>query len=769
MSEERLTHFMTNPVQLIAAQLLGLALLCSPGAWAQDEEEAGGIAAKRETVDATVFEEAALAEKYGEAIVALWNSLREAENPLEVFRTFRLGNVEAPEWKLNRRLPEKIFEFAHQTASSGAAYLKSYQIQTLVNQYIEEGYQIDQADFRQADFEIGPDGVARSLVRFELNVSGPSHTLYRRSFRGSAWVAWNKEPSDDDIHYPDTITFESFRMYRRTGKPGFASREWLDSGENNSPYSYILVEDLDLDGLPDVIFPRANLVYLNVGDFRFDPRPLVSNPLPSVTDSALLIDLDLDGRRDYVVNLRGVGVLVFEPHKKTGKFSSKPKTVFKTKTLFGATSLSAGDVNGDGLPDLFIGQNVEPYVRGILPIKYYDANDGLSSYLLLNQGNFKFRESIGKLIPAEKSKRRNRSSAIVDFDGDGVQDLALSSNFAGLDLFTGAGKGLFEDRTGEWASEAAMLGSTMSIADFNADGALDLFVGGAASEVGMRLTAMGASRPGYETGEAIRGEIAQGSRLWLGNSGGGFTRAEPQSPFSRAGAVWGSADLDFNNDGYPDLFLTNGYLSKAATVLDYDEIYWRHDVYDAETEDRIKLGVYLLKNGPGALINDDKRSWFPHQKNKLLANYGEEGFVDIAYLMDVSSELDSRATVAEDLNGDGKTDLIALTRDSVDEKAHLNIIENNLLRVGNWIGVQLKPAEKRSVVGARVRVIGDSFEAVKAHVFGASRNVQPSSLIRFGIGESDTVKAIEIIWSDGQTQRLEAPEINRYHSVIPGA
>ncbi len=428
----------------------------------------------------------------------------------------------------------------------------------------------------------------------------------------------------------------------------------------------------------------------------------------------------------------------------------------------------AGDINGDGLPDLFIGQNVEPYVRGILPLKFYDSNDSLASYLLINQGNLKFKEEIERSAVAEKSKRRNRSSVIVDLDGDGSQDLALNSNFAGIDLFSGDGKRLIQDRTSEWASDTALFGSTMSLADFNRDGVLDLFGGGQASYVGLRLAAMGATRPDYEAAEAARGEIAQGSRLWLGKSGGGFARSDEQDAFTRAGAVWGSSDLDFNNDGYPDLFLTNGYFSKSAT-RDYDELFWRHDVYDAEKENRVELAIFLNSEGPTKLLKDEERSWFPYQKNKLIANFGEEGFVDIAYLMGLSSDLDSQATVSEDLNGDGKADLIAVTKDSIDGKVFVNILENQMLSVGNWIGVQLKPVEKRSVIGAKVRVIGDSFEAVKAHVFGSARNVQPSSFIRFGIGKSDTIKAIEIIWADGQTQRLVAPEINRYHSIVPGA
>ncbi len=253
--------------------------------------------------------------------------------------------------------------------------------------------------------------------------------------------------------------------------------------------------------------------------------------------------------------------------------------------------MTAGDLNEDGFPDLFIGQNVEAYVRGLLPEPIFDSNDSLPSYLLVNQGGGKFREVTDKSGVSEKSKRRVRTSSIVDLDLDGQMELVMTSNFAGVDVFSGSDVSLLKDSTSEWLEEPELFGSSHVIADFNRDGRLDLFAAGWGSEVGRRMSMAGSQREGFEDIEAKRAIVSKGSRLWLGKNGGGFSLFEDQDVFTRAGFVWGSTDIDFNNDGYPDLYLNNGYVSKS-TSKNYDEIFWKHDVYDSKVEDKRELSLF---------------------------------------------------------------------------------------------------------------------------------------------------------------------------------
>ena len=66
----------------------------------------------------------------------------------------------------------------------------------MVNDFEQQGYELDQFDFRHSGFELQGNGIAISEIEFELNVSGPTHTLYRRSFRGIARIQWDPEADE---------------------------------------------------------------------------------------------------------------------------------------------------------------------------------------------------------------------------------------------------------------------------------------------------------------------------------------------------------------------------------------------------------------------------------------------------------------------------------------------------------------------------------------------------------------------------------------------
>ena len=278
---------------------------------------------------------------------------------------------------------------------------------------------------------------------------------------------------------------------------------------------------------------------------------------------------------------------------------------------------------------------------------------------------------------------------------------------------------------------------------------------------------MGSRREGFSESEAMRPVVSRGSRLWRGGDNG-FSLYDDGGVFARAGWVWGGIDIDFNNDGFLDLYLNNGNVSRK-TARNYDEIFWRHDVYDIEGEKARKdVFKFFSENDPTTYLSEDEYSWAPYQKNRLLANFGESGFVDIAYLMGGVPEVDGKAGLSEDFNLDGKPDLIVLDSDLVEEQLHVRILENDLVGVGNWIGVQLRPGPDHSVIGATTRVFGENYESARVNARGQIRNSQTSSFMRFGIGDLDSIDKIEITWSNGRVTELVNPAINQYHPVEAG-
>ena len=120
---------------------------------------------------------------------------------------------------------------------------------------------------------------------------------------------------------------------------------------------------------------------------------------------------------------------------KGGRFPFVGRPVRSIGKLTVPVSAAAGDIDGDGDLDLFIGQQKPGYVNGDIPTPYYDARDSFPSFMLRNDGQGNFTDITNVSGIGDKARRRNFSSTFVDLDDDGDLDLLLTSDFAGTDLF----------------------------------------------------------------------------------------------------------------------------------------------------------------------------------------------------------------------------------------------------------------------------------------------------------------------------------------------
>lgn len=664
--------------------------------------QAAAIERRERVVAQSIWAKEMEAQAHGRVVEDFWDAINAASNKLEVARTKAVG------------------------------------YEGFIDAIQRDGWRLTQVEFRHLAFG------ARSRFYFSAHLTN-AVSAGRAAAEGDVFVDWGTNRAIAKIDA------SAVKVKIREGEAPFKLSlvEAFENPLNGSSIDPLIVRDLNGDGLPEVILPAANRVYWRENG-RYARKEFCSPPLREIL-SGLIADFDGDGLDDFLyANFEGVFLM-------SGFRGPGVAACQRFDEFLGPRAMTCGDIDLDGDLDLFIGQYKGPFVGGTMPTPYYDANDGYPSYLLLNQGNGRFVEADA----GTKSRRRIYAASFVDLDGDSDLDLLTVSDFAGADVYRNDGKGQFENVTAAWLGEWHAFGMGHVFADFNNDGLLDFLMTGMTSATADRLEDMKLQRPLSRFDPSMRSRMAFGNRLYLGRSArdkSPFLEARAGPSVTRTGWSWGVAAADFDNDGWTDLCVANG-MESLRTVRDYESEFWLHDIFVAGSTNNSAAETYFVVKGEAT--RGKGQSFGGFDKNRLLLNRGGTNFEEMAHLMGVALEEDCRNLVAEDLNGDGRADLVMTSLKGRAEVPNKIYVFENQLPAGNWISVQ-------AGIGARVIVNAGGAKMARAIVTGDSFRSQHPPLARFGLGTATRVESVEIIWPGGAVARLAGPEINRTHRVEPG-
>ena len=286
------------------------------------------------------------------------------------------------------------------------------------------------------------------------------------------------------------------------------------------------------------------------------------------TSSALLIDLDNDGDQDLALAVAARRMLIMENDGR-GKYTLKNTLSFEDRNVKG---LSATDYDSDGDLDLYLtiafadsrarpGEERPEFL-------YHDANDGGANVLFQNNINatdWKFTDVTRQSGLDYHNRRHSLAAAWEDFDNDGDQDLYVANDYGQNCLYRNDG-GKFQDVAN--TSGAVDYGGGMSVdwSDYDRDGWMDLYVANMFSSAGRRITNQLKFR--QETGDQI-GKIltrfAKGNTLLRNLGDGQFSEVGAEAHVEYGRWAWSSVFGDWNNDGWDDLFVANGYVTNDDT------------------------------------------------------------------------------------------------------------------------------------------------------------------------------------------------------------
>lgn len=344
---------------------------------------------------------------------------------------------------------------------------------------------------------------------------------------------------DGDLDLAIAVEGGANRLYLNDGEGRFTWQEGA-LGTAAGDYEHVLSADFDRDGQADLVFvaedTETHAYFLGRGDGTFTD---VSDRLPGRSEGNGLDvgDVNGDGLPDVVVGNSGRGrgqdFLWLNDPEHPGHFIDATTTHLPAVDD-GTQDITLADLDDDGDLDMVVANEVPP------------------SRLLLNDGSGRFTDASDRLdlrVPLE-----TRQAHVFDATGDGALDIVLfnlTSNARGWDkdpqvrILVNDGNGRFQDETEDRLPPnrfSVWAGTPM---DFNHDGAMDLVVG--PIEV-----------PGFNP---------QRVRAYQNDGSGHFTDVTDEViPSETVGRNWGMAVGDVNGDGVEDLFI-GGWGTQARLLL----------------------------------------------------------------------------------------------------------------------------------------------------------------------------------------------------------
>lgn len=411
-------------------------------------------------------------------------------------------------------------------------------------------------------------------------------------------------------------------------------------------------------------------------------------------------------------------------------------------------SATFADVDGDGDLDLLVCVTGNYYRQ--MPDPPFDANDAKPNRLYINDGHGHFRDAT-EVWGLAKTSRWSLSALFADYDDDGRPDLLITNDFGLKNLYRNDGGQRFRDVTKKAGVEVRAYGMSGAWADFDGDGRLDLYTTGCDTQWFFVH-----DYPGLPIGLpgriflpiAIRWmeKMATGNTLLLQTADHGFADATEKSGAEHAGWNWSAVAADLDNDSWPDIYATNGMWGDGR---DHDlelEFWWETLAYWDDY-----IGGKKTFDRKGAGIQGIERDRYFHNRGPRRDGgtlFEERGFLD-----GLDLETNGRAVVAFDANGDGALDVYVRSVGAPEA-----LFLGSRAPGEHFLRIRLAATpgvDNRDGVGARIRATLPGGRVVVLETGNASGFLATASPIaHVGLGGATGVENLTVRWPSGRLQAL---------------
>ncbi len=524
----------------------------------------------------------------------------------------------------------------------------------------------------------------------------------------------------------------------------------------------VAVGDIDNDGLPDIFF-AGNMVssrlYRNKGNMQFeDITERAGIKTSRWATGVTMVDINNDGYLDIYVSVSGpewstaaerANLLFINNGNGTFREAAAEygiaDTGFTTHAVF-------FDYDGDGCLDLFLLENSpKDFSRGTAsaqPAGMHGSTPGSYNQLYHNDCHGKFT-NVSERAGILRDPGYGLGVVVADFNRDGWPDIYVSNDAAPNDvLYVNNGDGTFTNKAARWLKHASVAGMGVDAADFNNDGWPDI--------IQADMLPRDLRRRKRTTGTVTFGNLAESrsrgfrddysaNSLQLSN---GIT-PEGDVVFSEIGALagvshtdwtWSVLFADFDNDGYKDIFIGNGY-PKAVNDLDY-------------------VGALLnaQHRGRGAVGLLDRLPAYA-ESNYIFQNRGDLTFVDKSKAWGLTAPGFAYGAAYVDLDNDGRLDLVV---NNINGPA---AIYHNVQRpddAHHYLTIRLDgDSPNRRGLGTTLTLTagGQKQYLYQTPYRGFMSTVDDRP--HFGLGHATRVDTLDVVWPDGRRQVLSNLSVDR--------
>lgn len=531
----------------------------------------------------------------------------------------------------------------------------------------------------------------------------------------------------------------------------------------------VAIGDINNDGLPDIYLTAnmgKNKLYLNKGNFKFEDISQsagVEGNKPWST-GVTMADVNADGLLDIYVS--NAGNLEDNSHDNDLYINNGDLTFtqrsqeYNLATSGFTTHASFFDYDKDGDLDVYILNNSNVPVRslgnkGQRDVRAQDweniddAFKGVGDLLMRNDGGVFTDVSseagiYGSLIGF------GLGVVVTDINQDLWPDIYISNDFFERDyLYINNQDGTFTEEIKKWTSHLSLSAMGIDISDINNDGLQDIFITDMLPNGEERVKSV-MEFDGYNIYKRKqRNDFYQQfiqNTLQLNNGDGTFSEIAYYSGVEATDWSWSGLTFDMDNDGYRDIYVTNG-INHDLTDLDFVDFF----------EDEINKNKANRTKRPIDSIIDK-------MPVKPLPNYAFHNQRDITFKNEAQSwglgtESMSNGAAYGDLDNDGDLDLVV---NNVNMQAFVYRNNSELQSNHNFIKLTFKGAEKNKFgVGTMVRLYHNQQSILQELI--PSRGFQSSMEygMTIGLGNSKKIDSIRVVWPNDATQLLKNIDVNQ--------